>query len=212
MRALVVVAASVVLLAASGPAPAAGVFTKVANDGSDLTAQARHGPDPKQWACTRDERTGLVWEVKTADGGLRDKGWIYTPYDSNTQTNGGHPGYRDATSGRCVRTLMDGRSCNTEAYVRAVNRTGLCGFSDWRLPTVAELVPMSAETSTQAPSATTRMLPNMPAGWYWTGVERVGVTVFSRVIALPPATRPQFYDGSYPVLVVRGVNKPNEKP
>ena len=30
-------------------------------------------------------------------------------------------------------------SCNTSAYVQAVNAQGLCGFYDWRLPTHHEL-------------------------------------------------------------------------
>jgi hypothetical protein len=201
--------ASIALAEGCFHAAAAEPFTKIANDGTAVPVKTTQGSDPDDWACTRDERTGLVWEVKTRDRGLRDGDWIYTPYDGNPETNGGYPGYRDTTSGECVRALMDGGSCNTEAYVRAVNRSRLCGFSDWRLPTVAELVAVSGETSTATPEVTERMLPNTAPGWYWTGVERVGVTVFSRVILLPPAARPEFYDGSYLVLVVRGGEKPD---
>lgn len=184
-------------------------FTKIANDGSAVADGTPFGAAPGEWACTRDERTGLDWEVKTADGGLRDRRWTYTPYDSNPETNGGWAGYRDATSGRCRRSAMEGGSCNTEAYVAAVNASGLCGFSDWRLPTVRELTNVAAETAREAPAATPRLLPNTADGWYWTGVARVGVTAFSRVVLLPSRGRPDFYDGSYMVLVVRdasGVN------
>jgi hypothetical protein len=43
-------------------------FTKIANDGSDLPATAALGDNPGDWACTRDNTTGLTWEVKTTSG------------------------------------------------------------------------------------------------------------------------------------------------
>ena len=52
-----------------------------------------------------------------------------------------------------------------------------------------------------------RALPHVADGWYWTAVEHVGVTSFSRVVLLPRAGRPHFYDGSYLVLVVRDTEK-----
>lgn len=33
--------------------------------------------DAIDWACVRDNTTGLIWETKTDDGGLRDKDWRY---------------------------------------------------------------------------------------------------------------------------------------
>ncbi len=48
-------------------------YTKIANDGSELSADAILGTNPKNWACTKDNKTGLTWEVKTDDDGLRDK-------------------------------------------------------------------------------------------------------------------------------------------
>jgi hypothetical protein len=103
---------------------------------------------------------------------------------------------------------MEGMSCNTEAYVRAVSNSRLCGFDDWRLPSVRELVAVSLETSQAAPGVTHRSLPNTEPGWYWTGTEKMGVTNFSRVILLPPAGRPTFYDGSYLVISVHGEKRP----
>lgn len=198
-------ACAVVLIGGSGAGPAArGSFTKIANDGSELAGNARFGAGAKDWACLKDEHSGLVWEVKTADRGLRHRGWTYTPYDSDPATNGGYPGYKDTTSGECIRDSMEGGSCNTEAYVRAVSKSGLCGFDDWRLPTVRELVAVSPQTSEAAPGSVPLLLPNTESGWYWTGTEKVGVTNFSRVILLPPAGRPTFYDGSYLVIAVHG--------
>jgi len=183
-----------------GAAGAEDTYTRLGADGAALAAGAANGT----WTCTRDEGTGLTWEVKTADGGLRDRRWTYTPYDGNPLTNGGYAGYRDTTSGKCVRELMRGRSCNTEAYVEAVNAAGLCGHRDWRLPTYTELAAVAAQTTSAAPGAGSHALPNTAEGWYWTAVARVGVTAFSRVVLLPPRGQPLFYDGSYLVMLVRG--------
>ena len=182
-----------------GTAGAAGPYTRLGAGGEALAA----GAPETAWTCTRDERTGLTWEVKTADGGLRDRRWTYTPYDGNPATNGGYAGYRDTTSGKCVRELMRGRSCNTEAYVEAVNAAGLCGRRDWRLPTYTELAGVAPQTTSAAPGAGPHALPNTEEGWYWTAVARVGVTAFSRVVLLPPRGQPLFYDGSYLVMLVR---------
>ncbi|MGR8946723.1 MAG: Lcl C-terminal domain-containing protein [Gammaproteobacteria bacterium] len=197
------------MAAADEPRP----FTKIANSGAELLASAGLGSNDNDWACVRDDATGLMWEVKTLDGGLRDRRWTYTPYDSNPLTNGGWIGYRDSTSGDCVRTKMEENSCNTEAYVKAVNASKLCGYDDWRLPKLRELVSVAIETTRESSSATAKMLPNIADGWYWTGVEHVGVTAFSRVVLLPRAGRPHFYDGSYLVLVVRDdVNHNSDMP
>ncbi|MBV5276568.1 DUF1566 domain-containing protein [bacterium] len=76
--------------------------------------------------------TGLVWEVKTTDGDLRDQQWTYTWYDS-VHNYGGNAG--TASGGTCKTA---GR-CDTEKYVADVNASALCGFSDWRMPSVDEL-------------------------------------------------------------------------
>ena len=78
------------------------------------------------WVCVRDNTTGLIWEVKTNDGGLHDRDNEYSWYNSDMTTNGGDPG---SNSGD-----------NTEDYVTAVNNAGFCGSSQWRMPTIKELV------------------------------------------------------------------------
>ena len=77
-----------VLFAKASAIPTTG-YSKIANDGSLLADAAVLGTGAKDWACTRDNATGLVWEVKTDDGGLRDKDNTYSWYDPNPATNGG---------------------------------------------------------------------------------------------------------------------------
>jgi len=53
-------------------------FTKIDENGDDLPASAT------SWNCVRDNVTGLIWEVKTDDGGLREIG---TSLDSGINDN-----------------------------------------------------------------------------------------------------------------------------
>jgi hypothetical protein len=102
-------------------------YTKVANDGSLLPDSAILGTGPKDWACTKDNKTGLIWEIKTMDGkrSLRDVNYGYTNYTSKYNPN---------------RMLAD--PTNAEGFALAVNSSvngKLCGKDNWRLPTAKEL-------------------------------------------------------------------------
>jgi hypothetical protein len=63
-------------------------YTKIANDGSELPDSAVLGTKPTDWACTKDNKTGLIWEVKTNDRGLRDTWKRYFWYNPDGTTNG----------------------------------------------------------------------------------------------------------------------------
>lgn len=113
------------------------------------------------WDCVRDEVTGLMWEVKTNDGGLRDAGNTYTWYDPDPDRNGGAPGTRNG--GDCGGDI----DCDTRAYVEAVNDQGLCGFSDWRMPARSELRTI-VDYQSRFPAIDTSVFPNTVATSYWT--------------------------------------------
>lgn len=53
-------------------------FTALDAGGQPTTPSAGATPHP----CVKDNVTGLVWEVKTDDGGLRDQDWTYTWFDT----------------------------------------------------------------------------------------------------------------------------------
>lgn len=147
-------AASAGVLTKIGGGAAGFDFTKIANNGSTLAAGAALGAAAGDWACTRDNVTGLTWEVKTDDAGLRDKDWIYTWYNTDGTTNGGEEGWQS-----CGGTLA---FCNTQAYITAA----LCGYSDWRLPSLRELITIVHEGvpnptgNTNTPTIDTTYFPN----------------------------------------------------
>jgi len=136
-------------------------FTKIANNGSALPASATLGSDPNDWACTRDNVTGLIWEVKTTSG-LRSMSHSYTWYSSNSATNGGSAG---TVSGGSCHTV--GR-CDTEKFVADVNSAGLCGANDWRMPDRQELVSIvDYSRPYPGPTLDTTYFPNTHASFFW---------------------------------------------
>ena len=108
-------------------------FTKLDDAGQPLADQTvNYATTP--WSCVKDNVTGLVWEVKTNDNGLRDKDWSFSWYEPNLP-NGGNAGLA-VGPGSCDLA----GSCNTSAYTARVNGSNLCGFNDWRLPSSQELM------------------------------------------------------------------------
>jgi hypothetical protein len=133
-------------------------YTKIANNGADLSDSALLGTGPNDWACTRDNRSGLLWEVKTADGGLRDRYKTYTNYDDPTQ-----PQKMDGS--KPTQVEIDAAS-NSIGLVKAVNAGGLCGQRDWRMPGKDELANL-LETS-YTPAIDPTFFPNTWAS-FWSG-------------------------------------------
>jgi hypothetical protein len=132
-------------------------FTALNASGQATTPSSGATPHP----CVRDNLSGLVWEVKTADGGLRDQGWSYTWYDS-VHHYGGNDG--TASGGTCKTA---GR-CDTEKYVVEVNASALCGYTGWRMPTVDELQGI-VHLGRIDPSIDPTYFPNTPSSFFWSG-------------------------------------------
>ena len=151
-------------------AATAGALTKIGGGaaGFDFTAldgvgqptTPSSGPTPHP--CVRDNTTDLTWEVKTDDGGLRDKDWSYTWYSTDVATNGGNAGSNSVTT-ICGSTLA---SCNTQDYAVAVNAAALCGFTDWRLPSIRELQTL-VHYGAASPAIDTTYFPNTLATAFW---------------------------------------------
>jgi hypothetical protein len=119
-----------------GAGPAGFDFTKLGSAGQPLP------DDAPEWDCVRDNVTGLIWEVKTDDGGLRDEKWTYSWCNTDPATNGGSVGVCDTDAGVGRDTCFNPARCNTQHYASDVNAlpVPLCGYADWRVPTVEELL------------------------------------------------------------------------
>lgn len=144
-------------------------YTKISNAGAELPESAALGAGENDWGCTRDNRTGLIWEIKTDDDGLRDKDHRYNWYDTDTAINGGTAG-TVGTATYCARTLA---RCNTTAYRNAVNALAgaerLCGATDWRLPSAKELETLIHRGAAAAPYVDGTWFPRTYSGVYWSG-------------------------------------------
>jgi hypothetical protein len=166
-------------------------FTKISATGKPLAASATN------WNCVKDNVTGLMWENKTDAGGLHDKDNTYSWYNPDFATNGGSAGTQNG--GSCV-----GSSCDTDGFVKAVNAAGWCGFKDWRLPAVDELISI-ADLSRYNPSIDTVYFPNTLSDWFWSFSpyasydQYAWLVWFSKVWVVP-----YYKDSRYAVRLVRG--------
>ncbi len=175
-------------------------YTKIANDGSELPASATLGSGPSDWGCTRDNITGLIWEVKVDDvANLRHVNHGYTWYDPNPAVNGGNPGTQAGTG--CAGTLPN---CNTTAYRDVVNAlTGpnrLCGATDWRLPRGGELSGLVHSGFVSSPAIDATWFPNTANSFYWSGESYAP----DADIALGVS----FSDGRFEAILAKGNNNP----
>lgn len=163
-------------------------FTKLGANGQPLPIQdqawARDGNGfdagseaaGTRWSCVLDHVTGLVWEVKTRrdPADLHDRGWTYSWFSSAMRPdgtanglNGGNPG--SANRGTCLDrrdpdTNPGGSDCDTAGYVAEVNEAQLCGASDWRMPTRAELAGL-VHYGRRQPAIDVPFFPNVPGVW-----------------------------------------------
>ncbi len=93
--------------------------------------------------CVRDRVSGLVWEGKLDSGklqrmattsGLSVAGGLLDSYGPDNEPQPGSRANTDAYSYH-----GDARPGDAMAYVAQVNAMKLCGYTDWRLPSVFEL-------------------------------------------------------------------------
>ena len=190
-------------------------YSKISNSGAVLPDTATLGNGVNDWACTKDNKTGLTWEVKTDDGGLRDKDWYYSWYKPSGD-NGGSAGFTDITYITPNCSTKD--NCNTYAFTNAVNTKGLCGKNDWRMPTKEELMKLMVcsdgkydtdgsctnFTSVSTPTINSTYFPNTLDDGYWSSSPDANYSSFAWVVYFGYGSSGYGYgNGGYFVRLVR---------
>lgn len=174
-------------------------YTKIANNGTSLPDAATLGSAPTEWGCTRHNASNLMFEVKiVTPGSLRHAANTYSWLNTNASSNGGNSGL--ANSGAC-----SGSACDTQAYVAAVNAAGLCGASNWRLPTPSELQRIvSSGAGTGTAVVNSAFFPNVAAGRYWTQTNVAGIPTHAWSIGFDDGNAlPKSKTLAYRIMLVR---------
>ena len=120
-------------------------FTKLDANGNSLPTSATN------WTCVKDNITGLIWEVKTDDGGIHDKDNTYR-WGGVTRLGSGYGTYYD----------------DWDTLVNGSNAANFCGGNNWRVPTVDELQGIvDYSVGYPGPTIDTAYFPNAVADLVW---------------------------------------------
>ena len=138
-------------------------YVKIDQAGQELKSNA------KQWSCVTDQVSGLMWEVKSdTEGNLHFYEDKFTWYNSNRTKNGGNIGDWNNKGNHC-HGYTEGKPltyCHVEQFSDRVNKQGLCGFNDWRVPTSAELTSL-IHFGVSEPAIDEDYFPNTEDDFYW---------------------------------------------
>ena len=151
-------------------------YTKLDAYGYELPSSA------KSWACVLDKRSGLIWEVKTDDGGVRDKDNKYR-WGGKGVSDRALKWVKNSPGNKYPESRWNGKGDiynDWNKLVDAANSDQLCGFSDWRVPDLYQLASLvrcrggnyknldkGCSGSYQKPTIDTEYFPNTHSSSYW---------------------------------------------
>lgn len=109
--------------------------------------------------CVYDNSTGLMWSVRTTDGGLLDWSNTYTHFNDTKSTQTKYAGWENGQIKfiRITQADIDAVT-NVVGFVNRINSIGLCGHNDWRIASVLELE--SLVVTTADPAVDLQWFPN----------------------------------------------------
>jgi hypothetical protein len=132
----------------SGPARS---YTKLDLNGNDLPESAA------SWAMVRDNVTGLIWEAKQQADGAKD---YSNPSDADNTYDWCSSDPADGDYGSCAGN-------DTEDFLALLNNgSGFAGHTDWRLPTIKELLTL-IDWGRVNPAVSTTYFPQVALADYW---------------------------------------------
>ena len=151
-------------------------YTKLDARGNKLPSSAR------SWACVLDNRSGLIWEVKTDDGGAHDKDNEYR-WGGEGVSDMALANYDGNDESQRKQSRWNGKGKRYDDWnklITAANSEQLCGFSDWRVPDLYQLASLvrcrggsyknlddGCSGSYQRPTIDTDYFPNAQSSWFW---------------------------------------------
>lgn len=184
-------------------------FTKVGagHGGFDFTKLDMAGnalaDDAPEWACVRDNHTGLIWETKIqmtvapAGNGLAPKkkgggggggSTEPTPEPSSLPTaiqSGSRKFDQKFKWGGTSAQIKEGQTYGTQydewnSLINDANTESLCGITDWRVPSRGELTSIlnyhSSLESNDKAAADTNYFPHTQLGYYWSSTPYAGAS------------------------------------
>ncbi|MFC4654606.1 DUF1566 domain-containing protein [Rheinheimera marina] len=113
-------------------------FTKLDENGDEVS------DDATDFSCVRDNVTGLIWELKepvlaaAPNTTLRAANNRYS-FVNSAEGNGDVAGVAAPAQSSCPSAS----DCGTQTFVDEVNAAVYCGGSNWRLPTLIELMSLA---------------------------------------------------------------------
>ena len=129
-------------------------FLKMSNDAEILDMES------SEWSCVLDNKSSLVWEVKSENEGIQYALNTYTWFD----------GVGGRENGTFSKNCYWGKSCNTQSYIEDINEAQLCTYSDWRLPTRDELKSIVDYYGDSDILIDLLLFPNTQKDTYWTSM------------------------------------------
>ena len=180
-------------------------YQKLDDQGQPLDTNAT------KWQCVLDKKTGLSWEIKEqgdgkfASSGLHDADDVFMWYSGNHKNNGGSVGKWNADFAHCDGYVkgQPATYCNSGEFISRLNQQKLCGFNDWRLPSLSELNGLIHYGRTM-PAIDTEFFPNTQNQYYWSSTPHAGNTKVAWAVSFQfGSTSSLSRDNPRPIRAVR---------